>query len=89
MLAEAVVGLLDQERAQGPFPPGAFADALSEARGAWLVRLPTETEGAAVRGRLADLARQWDAVGPGGHLDLTFRRPPGQDVHADGPPPLR
>ena len=71
---EYVVSLFQQER-RGVLRPADFGDALALYCPSVAPTL-TDERRAGVRARIEDLFRQWDAVPPGGALELPFSVPP-------------
>ncbi|HMB92492.1 MAG TPA: hypothetical protein VKP65_16685 [Rhodothermales bacterium] len=75
-LAEAVVGLMDQERATGIVPDtkdfNEMLAAVYQELGVPLDRSLTEDTLQTIRARFTDLAGRWKQVEPGGTLELPF-----------------
>ncbi len=76
ILAEAIAGLFDQERATGIWPNAeGFNEALSASLGSMdheLYRTITQKELDAIRSRFMELASQWGLTSSGGSLELEF-----------------
>lgn len=75
-LAEAISGLMDQERATGIVPDAKdfneMLEAVFQELGVPLTRCLTEDEQQAIRARFMDLAGCWARLEPGDTLELTF-----------------